>query len=141
MYDYEQKKRFEHAVINIANITSKGLYLLKRDGKKDSEIFKQLNIVLLDYHQELEINPSNLQKFQESLIKPIIDLYLKFRYENMPFDFDEIGDKASEANKMLSPIRLNNLNALESVKSYNNDFKENFKKLHDFSKPLNDYLT
>ena len=140
MYDFEKKKRFVYSVASIANMTSKGLYLLKKSNQKDTEIFKQLNIVLLAYNQELKESPLNLIKVQETLIKPILDIYLEFRYEKLPFDFDEIGDKASETNKMLSPIRLNNQNVSEMVKSYSDDFKENLKKLHDFSMPLNDYL-
>ncbi len=73
--------------------------------------------------------------FQETLIKPILVIYLKFRHENLPFDFNEIGEKPVKSESRAIPAIGNTQMLGKRVSS--DDFKENpTLKITHFSKTL-----
>ena len=140
-YDFDRKQEYIKLVYEVRKMTSSKLGELRKFNDTFLNFYKDLNSILVNHIKEADQNPRNLELIQHNLLHPILNLWKNNREISTKIDFDEIVNKASDANKMLFPIKENNKNVAADLQYYSTDFKKNIKLLKDKNKPLQNFLT
>lgn len=134
---------FEKSLISSAESVSKYIGKLKREGKRDTELFNRLNNSLKEYVSIVEENKgrsyvSIMFIMRDRFLYPLVEyiVYLEEKDEEV----EQLGYTLSNTNKLIEPIIIHNKAMVENLEQFNEELIKGISYSKTKIVPITEYI-